>query len=185
MLNEADEPATSGELLIRSPTMMRGYWNRPDLDKKAFYYRSTLSGQNAKSENHFDRFYRTGDLVNRQKDGHYQFIGRKDHQVKIRGFRIELGEVEMVLQSHLDVNEACAFLEDGSESQQIEAAVLLKSQATTLSNLFEYLKAHLSWYAIPMELHIVDHFPRTSSGKINRLQLRKNYRSSVEQENSH
>ena len=77
------QPGVVGELLIRSSTMMRGYWNRPDLNARAFYRRSTFT-------NYEDVFYRTGDLVQRLEDGNLKFLGRKDRQVKIRGYRVEL-----------------------------------------------------------------------------------------------
>ena len=195
VLNEADEPDTSGELLIRSPTMMRGYWNRPDLDEKAFYYRScftTFSSSNTSSKNetydHFDRFYRTGDLVKVDDKGQYQFIGRRDHQVKIRGFRVELGEVEKTLMTHPQVIEVCAFVNTGlEESQHIEAAVLplssISGTALDITELFDHLKAHLPWYEIPSELHIVDSFPRTSTGKIHRLQLKDMFSTATSKQN--
>jgi amino acid adenylation domain-containing protein len=179
VVNEADELVASGEvgeLLIRSPTMMRGYWKRPDLNQQAFYYRPSFTEQNDQQQNHFDRFYRTGDLVKLQADGQYQFIGRKDHQIKTRGFRVELGEIEIALLSHEQVAEAAAFL--GAElegSQQIEAAVLLKSGASlTVSALLEHIQNRLPWYAMPTQLVIVDTFPRTRNGKIDRQQLAKN-----------
>jgi len=173
VLDENNELAFLGELLIRSPTMMRGYWNRPELDKKAFYYRSSFPEQDDNQTNHFDRFYRTGDLVKVDENGQYQFIGRKDHQVKIRGFRVELGEIEVALLSHSQVAEAgvCirAVLED---SEQIDAAVTLKSgSGLTVPMLLEHIKSSLPWYAVPKQIFFIDDFPRTSSGKIDRRRL--------------
>ena len=187
VLNDEGGPDTSGELLIRSPTMMRGYWKRPDLDEKAFYYPPSFSASiPAKTNDHFDRFYRTGDLVKVDDKGQYHFVGRKDHQVKIRGFRVELGEIEKTLMSHQQVIEVCAFVNTGLEgSQHIEAAVLLISGTTLdISELFEHLKSRLPWYEIPTELHLVECFPRTTTGKIHRLQLKSRLSTATSTETS-
>lgn len=160
------EPGEVGELVVRTPTMMQGYWGRPDLNERAFYYRAVFPHMT-------DRFYRTGDLVRLQPDGHYAFLGRKDRQIKTRGYRVELDEIETALLSHRYVEEAAAFL--GAEvegSRQIEAAVLLKnSGGATPAELLQYLETQLPWYAVPVTVTIAQIFPRTSSGKINRRKL--------------
>ncbi|NIP96601.1 MAG: amino acid adenylation domain-containing protein, partial [Akkermansiaceae bacterium] len=79
LVDEHDHPVgkgQDGELLVHSPTMMRGYWNRPDLDEKVLC--ALEDGE---------IFYRTGDLVRECPDGNLLFLGRIDRQVKIRGYR--------------------------------------------------------------------------------------------------
>jgi len=76
----------TGELVIRSATMMKGYWNNPTLTQASFYKDETIIGAP-----HI--YYRTGDQVCQDEEGRLLFLGRKDHQVKIRGYRIELGEL--------------------------------------------------------------------------------------------
>ena len=172
LLNNKDEPDTEGELVIRSPTMMSGYWNRPDLNEKAFFY-----PPNPVSIHLSERFYRTGDLVKQDTKRIFHFIGRKDHQVKIRGFRVELGEIESMLQAHRAVEDACAFITEGLEkTQQIEVAVVIVSIDKeeiefSVSHLYEHLKLTLPWYAIPTSIHEVKTIPRTSSGKADRIRL--------------
>ncbi len=161
-------PGAVGELLIRSPTMMRGYWNRPDLNAGAFYRRAV-------DANYEDVFYRTGDLVQLQDDGNYKFLGRKDRQIKTRGYRVELDEIEAVLLSHAKVEETAVFpVTDGEGSNRIEAAVILKREAvSTASDVERHVRARLPWYAVPGKIAIVDAFPRTSTGKIDRSTLQQ------------
>jgi len=161
------KPGQAGELLIRSPTMMRGYWNRPELNAHAFYERPVTEDVN-------DRFYRTGDLVIEQEDGELRFLGRLDRQVKVRGFRIELDEVESALVSHRLVEEAAVYAVpclDGT--LDIQASVCLKEPgACAADELVKHLAGLLPGYANPSHIETMDAFPRTTSGKIDRNLLR-------------
>ena len=154
-----------GELLVRTPTMMNGYWQRPDLNERVFY-RTEVAHQTAV-------FYRTGDLVQQLPDGNYQFVGRKDRQIKTRGYRIELDEVEAALVGHPQVEEAAAYgvpLVGGS--QQIEAAVILKPDGgLDEAELKRQVAERLPAYAVPERVAIAPSFPRTTSGKIDRRTL--------------
>ena len=156
-----------GELIIRSATMMRGYWNRPDLNARAFYRRQVLP-------EYVEVFYRTGDLVRLRDDGEYLFLGRKDRQIKTRGHRVELDEVEAALTSRDDVEEAAAFpVPDLEIGNRIEAAVVLAPQAQVEPvELIAHLRARLPPYAVPHSLQVLDAFPRTPTGKIDRPKLR-------------
>ena len=157
----------AGELLIRSPTMMQGYWGRADLNKSAFYRRQVGAGYE-------DVYYRTGDLVQMQPDGNLQFLGRKDRQIKIRGYRVELDEVELALATHSAVEEVGAFaVPDDLGSSQIEVALTLKPDAAaTTEELTAHAKSQLAWYAVPAKVAIENVLPRTTTGKINRRKLR-------------
>ena len=106
-----------GELCIRSSTLTRGYWNRPDLNERAFFRRESFGP--------FPHvYYRTGDMVVRHADGLLRFLGRKDRMIKTRGHRVELDDVEAALVSHPGVQEAAAFaVPDGRVSRDVAAAV--------------------------------------------------------------
>ncbi len=155
-----------GELVIRSPTMMSGYWQRPELNEKAFYLRYI-------TEDIFQRFYRTGDLVRVNEQGLLEFLGRKDRQIKIRGFRIELDEVENVLVSHVHIEECGAYvIKDAEDEIFIEAAVILaENSAISADCLLDYAKSMLPDSAIPHKIKVLTAFPRTTSGKIDRQAL--------------
>jgi amino acid adenylation domain-containing protein len=106
------------ELFISGPTVTRGYLGRPDLDDCSFVRHSGR------------RYYRTGDLVKRDADGNYHYVGRKDRQIKARGHRIELDEIEAALLSHPDVSEAAVYATpDGLGSNRIEAVVNARRKA--------------------------------------------------------
>jgi amino acid adenylation domain-containing protein len=155
-----------GELLVRTPTMMRGYWGRPDLDARVFDRRTPFG--------HYEDVYlRTGDLVRRRPDGLLDFLGRKDRQVKIRGYRIELDEVETALLSHEEVETAAAIAVPCPEgSWRMEGAVTLRTPGSVdPEELRSHLARLLPRYAIPDRIVILDTMPRTSTGKIDRQEL--------------
>ena len=158
----------AGELCIRSSTLTRGYWNRPDLNAEAYLYRAGWGP--------FPLVYfRTGDRVLRHTDGNLHFLGRVDRMVKIRGQRVELDEVESVLAGHSSVVEAAAFtIPDGSGSQTILAAVTIKDeQEVDQQALLDFARTQLSTYAVPLEIDIKTTLPHNSSGKIDRKILRE------------
>jgi acyl-CoA synthetase (AMP-forming)/AMP-acid ligase II len=160
-------PGMAGELLIRGGVVMRGYWGRPDLNARAFYRRQALDGHQV------DVFYHTGDLVEELPDGNLRYLGRKDRQIKTRGYRVELDEVESAILSLAGIDEAAAFaVSDGQGSALIEAAVTVKSGITvTETDVMNHAAARLPHYAVPTRIRIMDAFPRTSTGKINRREL--------------
>ena len=155
-----------GELFVRTPTMMRGYWGRPDLNERAFYRRTVFP-------NYEDIFYRTGDLVQQDADGNLKFLGRMDRQIKTRGYRVELDEVENALSTHPQVEENAVYaVPDHEGSSRIEAAVIARRDAELhMDQLIQYLIQLLPWYALPRSILILEEFPRTGSGKIDRRAL--------------
>lgn len=159
-------PGQTGELLIRTPTMMQGYWNREELNQRAFYFRSPFPG-------YTETFYRTGDLVQMDTNGEYIYLGRKDRQIKTRGYRVELDEIEAALANHENVEEAAAFVfPDAEGSMLIGVGVTVKQNAeVSRSAMLNHLKNRLPWYAVPQHITAVTRFPRTGSGKIDRKSL--------------
>jgi len=163
---QAVEVGELGELLVRAPTTMRGYWGRPDLNDKVFFYRRRYEGRP-------ECFVRTGDLVRENAAGMLEFHGRRDRLVKTRGYRVELDEIEAVLARHPAVEEAAAFaVPDPNGSVLIHAAVTsVDGDAADIVTLIKHMKAHLPPYARPAALTSVPAFPRTTTGKIDRRAL--------------
>lgn len=158
-----------GELLVRAPTMMRGYWSRPELNQMVFYRRAVFP-------DYEEVFLRTGDLVRLRQDGkNYDFLGRKDRQIKTRGYRVELDEIEAALLAHNGVEEAAVFaIPDSEGSQQIHAAVIPRHKTDhNLADLKKHVSGLVPWYAVPGKIDVMRSFPRTSSGKIDRRRLRE------------
>ena len=153
------EPGGSGELVVHSSTMMRGYWGKFD-DPSPFYV-APASGK---------RFYRTGDIVSSDKEGVLHYVGRKDRQVKIRGYRVELDAVEGALLSHPEVADgAVVVFRRGDATVEIAAvAVLAQDSQVRAPELLRHLEARLPRYALPFEIRTVENVPRTPAGKVDR-----------------
>lgn len=161
-------PLPSGQLLIRSTTLMAGYWNRPDLTAAAFHEHPNPSGLP-------HRFYRTGDLVQLDEAGNLHFLGRADNQVKVRGYRVELDAVEARFLAHPAVAEAAVLALPAAEGTlNLHAFVIPASGAEVIAKaLITFAGETLPWYAVPETVHFRQNFPRTGSGKIDRPALRQ------------
>jgi amino acid adenylation domain-containing protein len=168
------EPGGTGELLIRGPLVMRGYWGRPDLTEQGLSHRQLFP-------HYREVFYRTGDLVQLDPSGNYRYLGRRDRQIKTRGYRVELDEIEVALLAHDLVEEAAVFpVPDGKGSNLIEVAVTTKeSIPLDVTDLFEHLASRLPPYAVPAKITVVADFPRTSTGKVDRRALQTHALESV------
>jgi amino acid adenylation domain-containing protein len=160
------ETGDIGELLIRTTTMMQGYWQDPARNAEAFLNRASDGGV-------VHRFYRTGDLVKQTDDGVMLFLGRKDRQVKVRGYRIELDEIEAALLRNSKVEEAAAYtVVDKEGMQSVEASVIPSGDAKVMEReLIRFLAESIPPYAVPTRVSIMKSFPRTGSGKIDRGKL--------------
>jgi amino acid adenylation domain-containing protein len=159
-------PGDMGELLVDSPTLMRGYWGRPDLDARSLSRRTGTTSDQAV-------WYHTGDLVRQLPDGNYAYLGRQDRQIKLRGYRVELDEVEAALLTHDDVREAAVYIVQAGEETQVLAAVVIPEHDAVLTRraLLQHLVRQLPPYAVPTDITIMDDLPRTSTGKIDRRAL--------------
>jgi amino acid adenylation domain-containing protein len=158
------EVGGEGELYIRGASLARSYLHRPDLDAERFVAGPALP---------HEKSYRTGDIVRRLDDGTLEFVGRRDQQVKVNGVRVELGEIEGVLREHPSVDDvAIAFDDDDADDRHLVAYVMAQGSADLPAELRAFLSARLPASMIPSEFKAVVSLPRTSSGKIDRAQLK-------------
>ncbi|CAM2064459.1 Amino acid adenylation domain-containing protein [Sulfidibacter corallicola] len=157
-----------GELYLGGAGLSRGYLGRPAATAGSFLPDPFTSQPGA-------RLYRTGDLVRRLPSGEFAFLGRADHQVKIRGFRIEPSEVQVVLDRHGSVRESLVLVnKDDPENPRLVAyAVAEGDSSSAMSELQSYLKAELPAHMVPSGWVILDRFPLTPNGKIDRSALPK------------
>jgi amino acid adenylation domain-containing protein len=155
-----------GELLIGGDGLAREYLGRADLTNEKFIRDPFAADSGA-------RAYRSGDLVRYRTDGAIEFLGRADQQVKLRGFRIELGEIESVLEGHAAVEDAVVLLHEapGGEKRLV-AYVQSSDRAITKPALRRFLETKVPAYEVPSDIAILDTFPRTPNGKIDRQALR-------------
>jgi fengycin family lipopeptide synthetase B len=148
-----------GEIFVGGPGLARCYLNRPELTRERFIANPFESGK---------RLYKTGDLARFLPDGNIEYLGRIDQQVKIRGFRVELGEIETVLNRHQAVRESAVLAKtDDSEAKRL-TAFIISHTPDQLGDLRAYLSEHLPDYMIPASFVLVDCFPLTSNGKLDR-----------------
>lgn len=157
------EKGEQGELCIGGSGIAMGYWNSPELSKKAFI-------QNPLNNKYRDRIYRTGDLVYEAEDGNIMFIGRADSQIKLRGNRIELGDIEAAASAMENIKSCCAMFNAGKE----EIVLFLETEADIVQRRFNMeLKKYIPAYMAPQKIVSMPAFPHTPSGKIDRQALKK------------
>jgi len=157
-----------GELLIGGDGLARGYHARAALTAERFLPDPFGNGT---------RLYRTGDLARHRADGVIEYLGRVDHQVKIRGFRIELGEIEACLLAQDLVREAAVVAQPGPGGLQLVAYLIAADDgaAHSVLELRDALKARLAPllpdYMIPAQWVLLERFPLTPNGKLDRKAL--------------
>ena len=161
-------PGETGELLVKGPTVMMGYWSLPDRTDQVLV-------KNPLQPAYHEFVYRTGDSVRVGDDGQYLYVGRKDNMVKSRGYRIELGEIEQTLYLHEHVKEAVVLaLPDDEVGSRLSAVVVLHDgHATTRTELQAFCATRLPKYMVPEEFAFKDELPRTSTGKADRVALKR------------
>jgi amino acid adenylation domain-containing protein/non-ribosomal peptide synthase protein (TIGR01720 family) len=155
-----------GEIYVSGAGVARGYLNRPELTAERFI-------PNPFGNCPGSRLYKTGDAARRLSKGDIEYLGRTDLQVKIRGFRIELGEIEVALLDHPKILDALVIARDsGADGKQLIAYVVPDPQSVpTVIELRNSLKKKLPDYMLPAQLVMLDAFPLTINGKVDRLAL--------------
>ncbi len=167
-------PGETGELFVRGPTVMLGYWGKEERTRSALL-------QNSTHNVYPDPVYRTGDIVSLSRDGNYTFVGRRDHMVKSRGYRIELGDVEHALYAHEDVSEAAVVaIQDDEIGARLFAAVSLRHTGPgSAKALARFCRERLAHYMVPEDIQILTELPKTSTGKIDRVTLRNRFSGDI------
>ncbi|WP_244310808.1 amino acid adenylation domain-containing protein [Paenibacillus ottowii] len=151
-----------GELYIAGDGLVKGYLNQPELTAERFIQSSWVPG---------GRLYRTGDWVQEQADGNFEFIRRIDGQVKIRGYRIELGEIESHLLKLNDIQEAAAVVRENEAGHKQLEAYFTATINLTASEIKTALSIKLPNYMIPSFFIQLEQMPLTLNGKLDRKAL--------------
>ena len=162
---ELAPPGVWGELYIGGGGVARGYLGRPALTAERFVPNpfSVVPGA---------RLYRSGDAVRWRGDGQLEFRGRLDDQVKIRGFRIEQREIEAVLREHDEVADALVAVHcDDSQTRLVAYVVVRGGCAVEVAALRAWLSQRLPDYMVPSSIAVLDTWPLTPNGKLDRSAL--------------
>jgi amino acid adenylation domain-containing protein len=159
-------PGEAGELYVRGPSVMRGYWGQPAKTTEVLV-RDPLRPE------YGEYVYRTGDLVTLEPTGDYDYQGRRDNMVKIRGYRVELGEVEATLYRHPAIREAAVLpVPDELLGGRLRAIVTADGGSNlTRENVLDHCRQWLPSYMVPDTVEFREELPRTSTGKVDRAGL--------------
>jgi amino acid adenylation domain-containing protein len=153
-----------GELCLGGNQITPGYLNNDIKNKEAFFM-ITIDNQDV-------LFYKTGDLAYIDDENDFIFCGRKDNQIQIQGYRVELAEIEnAALLFGKSLNYAAIAIEN--EFGNTEVFLFTEKFQSNKVDLFSHLRKLLPGYMIPSKIIELEQFPATSSGKINRNELKK------------
>jgi len=154
-----------GELVMRGPQFMLGYWKEPQATAAVLR----------------DGWYWSGDIVTRDREGFYRVVDRRKEMIKYKGFPVAPAEVEAVLLEHPAVKECGVVGSSNLDAGEIPVAFVALRDGFAggqklADELCGFVADRLTHYKQPRELHFVDMVPKTASGKILRRELRKQLR---------
>ena len=158
-------PLAPGELWIAGPHVSRGYLNKPDKTAEVFI------SNPFDPVPHYERAYRTGDIVRVLPDGAYDFLGRNDGMVKIRGFRIELSEIESVIRNYPGIKNATVqVFRDAANLPYIAAYVVSDKTVDTLA-LDDFIRERKPPYMVPSVTMQIPEIPMNQNQKVDKKAL--------------
>jgi len=147
----------SGEVWVRGPQVMQGYWRRPDETK------AVLTA---------DGWLLTGDIGAFDAEGYLKLLDRKKDMINVSGFKVFPNEVEDVVMLNPGVLEAAVIgVPDAHSGQAVKLFVIKRDPALTKADLTDYLHGQLTGYKRPTIIEFVDHLPKSNIGKILRKEL--------------
>ncbi|PIP90739.1 MAG: long-chain-fatty-acid--CoA ligase [Bdellovibrionales bacterium CG12_big_fil_rev_8_21_14_0_65_38_15] len=148
----------TGEICIKGPQVMRGYWNRPDETAQVMTD---------------DGFFRTGDIGVMDEKGYFKIVDRKKDMILVSGFNVYPNEVEDVVVTHPKVFEAAAIgVPDDKSGEAVKVFVVKKDESLTVEELKAFCKEGLTGYKCPKHYEFRTELPKSNVGKILRKELR-------------
>jgi long-chain acyl-CoA synthetase len=147
-----------GEICIKGPQVMKGYYNRPDETAKVMTP---------------DGFFRTGDLGYMTPDGYFKIVDRKKDMILVSGFNVYPNEIEDVIVTHPKVLEAAAIgIPDEKSGEVVKVFIVKKDESLTSDEVIAFCKKELTGYKIPKMVEFRADLPKSNVGKILRKDLR-------------
>ena len=148
-----------GEMWIRGPQVMKGYWNRPEETAKVLDARGFLA---------------TGDIAVMDEKGWFKLVDRKKDLIVVSGFNVYPNEVEDVAASHPKVLEAaCIGVSSPKTGEALKLFIVKKDESLTAEELIAFCRTELTAYKVPKDIEFRDELPKSNVGKILRRELRK------------
>lgn len=149
-----------GEIYIKGDCVGNGYLNNPELNKDVFDLE--------------EKIYKTGDLAKWLPNGLISFVGRNDNQIKYRGYRIDLGEIEATLEKIREIENSLVVLHKTEETVKLIAFIVTKNKEINDSYVREIIAKKIPHYMIPNSFIVLEKFPITTNGKIDKKLLLEN-----------
>ena len=148
----------TGELVIRGPQVMKGYWQRPEETAKVITK---------------DGWLRTGDIAVMNEDGYFKIVDRKKDMILVSGFNVFPNEIEDVIAMHPKVQEVAAIgLPDEKSGEAVKVFVVAKDPSLTTEDIKSFAAEQLTGYKRPRFIEFRDELPKSNVGKILRRELR-------------
>ncbi len=148
----------SGELCVKGPQVMKGYWQRPDATAETFTE---------------DGWLKTGDVALIQEDGYLRIVDRIKDMILVSGFNVYPNEIEEVVCSHPDVVEAAAIgVPDEKSGEAVKVFIVTQNNQLTKDDIKAFCKEKLTGYKVPKYYEFRDELPKSAVGKILRRELR-------------
>ncbi len=145
-----------GEICVRGPNVMKGYWKRPE----------------ATAESFMGDWFRTGDLGIEDEDGYFSILDRKKDMIIVNGMNVYPREIEEVLYTHTAIREVAVVGEPHDSHGEIPVAYVVIESAVTSMELRDFLKPQLGRHKIPRRFQFMDALPKNATGKILKRELR-------------
>ncbi len=147
-----------GEICIRGPQVMAGYWNRPDETAKVM----TADG-----------YFMTGDIGVMDERGFVKIVDRKKDMILVSGFNVYPNEIEAVVAMHPGVLECAAVgVPDAKSGEAVKLFIVKKADSLTAEDVLKHCRQHLTGYKMPRDVEFRKDLPKTNVGKILRRELR-------------
>ena len=153
-------PGQEGEICIKGPQVMRGYWKNDEETKKVLTK---------------DGWFKTGDIGVMRKDGFFKIVDRKKDMIIVSGFNVYPNEIEEVAMQHHKVLEAgCVGIKNENGQETVKLFISVKEgKSLSIEEIMQYCRQNLTAYKVPKTLEIVDEIPKSNVGKILRRELRE------------
>ncbi|MCH1626841.1 fatty acid--CoA ligase family protein [Fredinandcohnia quinoae] len=146
-----------GELIVRGPNVMIGYYKLPE--ESAFAIR--------------DGWLYTGDLARMDEEGYFYIVDRKKDMIIVGGYNVYPREVEEVLYNHPEIVEVAVLgIPDANQGEAVNCYVVVKNQSITEEDLISYCREHLAKYKVPSKIEFLEELPKNTTGKILRRALK-------------